>query len=266
VKEIDYEGKLVSKMNDVYTNDGKEDPRLFVMNNNLYLSYNQVILKNQDIPKIDSVKVRYDMLMYDGNSFTSDMTGLQIPFKYNVNSCQEWEKNWIFFENDGTECFVYSFVPFIVVNIHGELIRNQNWMHPMIERKQRERSCVPRYRPDTKWYNMENNSEISFHIRGGCPPVRLEDDLYFFVHTRCMPETLYNMMVIVVDKNLRLKGYSDIFDVKTETPHKILFPMGAVYDMSSSTWYISCGLDDQEQVIIRIQHEFLLGKINYITQ
>jgi hypothetical protein len=75
-----------------------------------------------------------------------------------------------------------------------------------------------------------------------------------------MPHAQYNMIVIVLNDNMDLWGFTEPFE---NDGHRIMYPMGAVMVRDELTWYISCGLNDVDQVIVKLPHELLLQKIIY---
>lgn len=265
IKEINIHGDCIRYLNDVYIDCGKEDPRLFVFNNELYMSYNALVVESNTLK---TVNVMYDKLEFDGNNFaiSNDENCKEKLINYGHNNIYNsiWEKNWIFFQHKGKLCFVYSFLPFLIVDKDNNEIKKQDWRHPMQMTKFIQRSTTTKYRNDRLWFNMFNNTDISFHIRGGCPPVMVNDTYFFFAHTRAMPEVKYNIIVLITDIDLNVLGYSNILDINIDYPHNILFPTGAIYDTKSSTWFISCGLNDCEQVLVRIPHELVMQKIYYL--
>lgn len=258
-KEITISGKIADHTSSkhIYINEFREDPRVFTYDNQLYISYNKVYLCDKGFVK--SVKVFYTKLNKD---LTPDPEELTFPIPTNL-----WEKNWLFFEYNNQLCMIYSIYPLRIYNSSGLVIKDMDWLHPYDKAVQVD-TITKRYlnknisdlKTFTKSSALFYKQGFTFDIRGGAPPVYLDTEgmYYLFAHSREMPGAKYDMIVVVLDSNLNIYGVTNPLKIADK---RIIYPSGALYDKKTSTWYISCGIDDIEQSLISMTHEFLKSKI-----
>jgi hypothetical protein len=259
VKEITTAGKIAdpTSTKHIYINEYKEDPRVFTFKDQLYISYNKVHLDTKGY--VTDVKVFYSRLNKD---LTPDPEELTFPIPTNL-----WEKNWLFFEYNNELCMIYSIYPLRIYNSIGRVIKDMDWIHPYDKAVQADnitRRFLNKNISDLKQFTKASSlfykQGFTFDIRGGAPPVYLEGMYYLFAHSREMPGAKYDMIVVVLDSNLNIYGATNPFKIH-DACVRIVYPAGAIYDRKTSTWYISCGIDDINQSLISMTHEFLKSKI-----
>lgn len=257
-KQITKSGTVTDNpfMKHIYINEYKEDPRIFVYRNQIYISYNKVY--PDEIGCIQSVKVFYSRLNQD---FSPDPEELSFSIPTNP-----WEKNWLFFEYESQLCVIYSIYPLRIYNSNGVVIKDMDWVHKYDKSMQSD-NITKRFlnknirdiKQFTKASSLFYKQGFIFDIRGGAPPVYVDGMYYLFAHSREMPGAKYNMIIVVLDSNLNIYGATNPLDIDVNAD--IVYPSGALYDKKTSTWYISCGVDDIEQYLISMTHEFLKSKI-----
>lgn len=249
---------------DIFHEECNEDPRVFVFNNDLYISYNKVEFADENYNNINKVTVVYRKLnQTSDNPLTADPEELTFP----IAKLNKWEKNWCFFGHNDTLHVAYSLYPLVVFDSTGTCVKRCEWSHPY--------DVYKRFQHNPRIYmNMDMNvlksfrsanelfihQKYEFDIRGGTSLVKYDDKYYAFAHTREMPTAQYKMIVIVLNGNLDLWGFTDPFE---NDGNRIMYPMGVVMVRDELTWYISCGLNDVDQVIVKLPHELLLQKIIY---
>lgn len=257
-KEITVTGKIAdpTASKHIYINEYKEDPRVFTFKDQLYISYNKVHLGDKGY--VTDVKVFYSRLNKD---LTPDPEELTLPIPTNL-----WEKNWLYFQHNDELCMIYSIYPLRVYSSQGHVIKDMDWIHPYDKDVQTDnitKRFINKNMVDLKQFRRASalfyKQGFTFDIRGGAPPVYVEDMYYLFAHSREMPGAKYDMIVVVLDSNLNIYGAT--YPLKIADDKRIIYPSGALYDRKTSTWYISCGIDDIEQSLISMTHEFLKSKI-----
>lgn len=92
-------------------------------------------------------------------------------------------------------------------------------------------------------------------LRGGAPPVRLNDTLWLFVHSH-----LYTTYVITLDAlSYAVTGYTLYAFNLYSGP--VTFVCGAVFDVGDHSWLLSAGLDDVKVELARIPHALVAAAI-----
>lgn len=262
-KHVDKEGKLVPNMpyDHIVIDDFKEDPRLFLLNGALHMSYNKVHV--QEDGKIKNVRVHFSRL--------GDRLRFQEELTHSYIKCMHWEKNWMFFEHHGSPHIFYSLYPYTVIDGGGQIIKVQEWLHPRDKERQIEQFThfhmtrdFRRLMRATSSRDMFYAERWTFDIRGGAAPVLLNGIYYLFAHVREMPGAKYRLLVVLVDAaSLDLLGFTYPLDIGVDEDTRIIYPSGAVYNIFDDTWYISCGVDDKDLVLLKVTNEFLSEKIIY---
>ena len=237
MKEITLDGQVTTNATDLF--DGmstREDPRLFVFDNKLHVSYSKVEYNKN---KIESVKMYYSPVKNPD----------EICIQYGGNNESKWEKNWVFFEHNLDLYFIYSVCPeFTIVRCRDLKEFKQQWRYP--------------YRRLKTFYETYVRPETPICLlRGGTPPVLLNNLYYCFLHTHEKPGVLYRIVVLVFDTNFKLHSYTAPISF---AHYKIIFPSGAVFINKEKLWVISCGVDDKDQVLFKITHEELEKKLIFL--
>jgi predicted GH43/DUF377 family glycosyl hydrolase len=244
---------------------------------------------------IDNVKVFYTKLtnradghvggddgdgVLDGNDSMDGMEddqgeclGFNIgdEIQFPVTNVNIWEKNWGFFEYHEELYMIYSLYPLVIYNSNGSVVRRCHWAHPydiqqkLVHNPRITMNMDVRVLKSFKSANeLFKYQEYEFDIRGGAPPILYDNKYYMFAHSREMPHALYKMIVIVLDQDLKMYGFTYPFD--NEPSERIVYPMGVVMVEDEQTWYISCGVNDVDQVLLKLPHEFLLQKLIYFDE
>ena len=98
-KFVTPDGKLENRIyKSIYIDDYKEDPRVFVYDNQLYISYNRIDLDKNDEDTVKGVKIGYSKLDRDLNVL-EEVTSFPI-------ASNPWEKNWLFFEHHDSKLYI----------------------------------------------------------------------------------------------------------------------------------------------------------------
>lgn len=269
VKKISTNGNVINS-NEAYhlfADDYREDPRAFIYQDTLYISYNVLHFTKQSPPSpISSIKVVYSPLTFNGGRFKTIKT-MNIAYDK-----KDFEKNWLFFDYKGEMCFIYTLYPLEIVDETGNVIKEKTWVHPYDEDARRREKVMPTWQKNirkarnftsgAKWFSTA--PDFGFDIRGGAAPVLYENLYYLFAHSRETPGEIYRMIVIIINMNLDIVGFSYPFDMKEfglSHSERIIYPSGAVLDKKTKTWYVSCGLGDHSQILVKIPHEYLWKKI-----
>lgn len=255
---------------DIYTEeeDGlREDPRVSVINNQMYISFNHVVLDREGIIE------RTIMKHVHMPQLAPPRQDAEIQIYYNNHRI---EKNWLFFEHKGDKVFLYSIYPTLdIADSKGKTVSRFSWKHPY---EKEVNSRMYGVRRDYTTYNtvelfrtMRSMNDIvafvpnTLAIRGGAPPVLVNGTYYAFAHTRETPMNLYMMMVITFDTDLKVTGYTNPIDIRhpsnPSVQPRIIYPAGAIFVQDEAMWYITCGCDDVTQVLVKMEHSHLQGLI-----
>lgn len=129
-------------------NYGREDPRLFIYNSRLHISYTGVV---------GGTRIRHTNVLYARLSNSLQVEQIFFP-RYAQRS--HWEKNWQFFEWDKKLYATYTVAPHKILRIEGE-------------------NATVAYETSTAapW-------NLGTEMRGGASPVKVGDEYYSFFHSR----------------------------------------------------------------------------------
>lgn len=217
----------------------EEDPRVFALKNKLHMSYTKVFLDEQTMKMkmlqiVDTTKQLYRAIdMNDLGAFT---TPVIIPYKGNILGERKLEKNWLFFEHNEKMHVIYSVQPLLIID------------------------------EDMTEIKFDTTLNLPYHVRGGACPVLLGDYYYLFAHTRedVMFTSKYRMIVVLLHKkDLSIAGYSDPINLNISA--RIVFPMGALFVESEQNWYITCGMEDKHQVMVRMSRDEVYNKVKLVN-
>lgn len=260
-KYIDINGNIAKDKpcGDIFSDEPREDPKAIIKNNNLYISYNLVDLVDDEVKGVSVSKI---LLHFYNKKVACD--GEEVNYKLN-----KFEKNWLFINDK----IIYSLYPLKIINEEGSIYNNTEWLHPYDKEKQIYYNQAPILNKNLNAYKFFQSSkslfyitEFHFDIRGGTSPILLDNNYYIFAHSRESPGETYRLIVILLDINLNIKGFTNPFDMNEiglSEEERILYPSGAIFDKSTQTWYVCCGLGDKDQVLLHISNEFLMNKIIY---
>lgn len=128
-------------------NYGREDPRLFIHDDRLHVSF---------IGVVGGLRIRHTNVLY---ARLTDEFAVDQLFHPEIPGRQLWEKNHSYFSHDGDLYAVYSINPHRIIKVSG---REVQWRHETL--------------PAFNWHGGE--------MRGGASPVRVGDEYWSFFHDR----------------------------------------------------------------------------------
>lgn len=205
-----------------FANYGREDPRLFIHNGRLHVSYVGV----EHGPGIFRTNVLYAKLRDD--LVVETVYAPQVPDRHPAR----WEKNWAFFSSQGRLYFIYSINPHVIYRVEGERIV--------------ERFETPNAFPWSGGYQ-----------RGGASPVWHEDRWWHWYHgghdlAGGWPTRRYNVGVYTFEDAPPFRITSSLPDpVYTANPSTrpsdqycdVVFPCGAMFERGR--WVVTNGIHDR---------------------
>lgn len=139
-----------------------EDARLFTVGDSLYIIYND----NEEYHDFGLRRMYYSEIFYDGIQFYVNPECIN---KFEGESADKWEKNWIPFDYEGTMLLAYSILPhkiFFPVFGQGKCETIATTVSPFI------------------WVWG------SGRIYGGTPALKVDDTYLAFFHSSCKVNTL----------------------------------------------------------------------------
>lgn len=213
--------RLISGLTRRESNYGREDPRLFIHNDRLYLAY------------IGVHGVRSDSIWtYQCFARLNDDLTVEQTFAPRAPGRNQWEKNWGFFSHAGELYAVYTVAPHRILRIseHG----TATWAYE-----------AP---TGIRWLGGE--------LRGGAPPVLMGDEYWHFIHDRIEVDGLR-----IYRTGLYTFSASPPFEPRRYIPNPILvadpqtkpsdqyaavlFTCGALFDEANDHWKLSSGIHDR---------------------
>lgn len=230
-KTINLYGDMLTISKNIFNDGSREDPRVFIIDDNLYISYSFLYFYPDN--RIKAIKIKYCQL---SNFKPYDEIHLDIGNNsiHKIHKKSFYEKNWLFGQLNGIRYLIYTLFPLVIYDLgKKEEIINCNWLHRL---------------------------KHKFNIRAGAPGVIVDNKLWIWGHTHeDIPDSNYYPILIVLDKNLKMYAYTDpiIIDKKI----RIIYPVGAVFLENEMKWIISCGYEDREQILIHIQHQTILNNL-----
>lgn len=199
-------------------NVSKEDPRVFCCGKRLMVTYSHVVDK-----RIRNMRIHIQGVVCDASK-------VEFPkihdLEFDLNCRAPLQKNWTFFEDCGVILLLYNVMPleiFIWKNTDLSTEVTMQKCYPLIER------------------TWQHPLKPGLRLRGGCPPIRVDNFLYVFTHSidyevYCMKVDPTIFHVIGVSKEAILPNRGNKKDIH--------FPCGAIYDENDETFYVSLGIDD----------------------
>ena len=208
----------------------REDPRFFIWDDQLYLSYTVLSVIDYVQPTY-RVSQRTAFSRFDSNF--NDEVFLDIGNNRHVSPDKfRWEKNWVFFESgdSGTKYVIYSISPrFVVFDVSDRLL-------------------------PTLVQNYSVATDPVQELRGGSSPILLNGTYYMFVHT-----SAYDMYCVTFTPSLLIKTIALV-----PTSYRA-FACGAVFDAQHRSWVVSLGswhsghlMTDMFATFLRFSHDHLL--------
>jgi hypothetical protein len=203
---------------------GIEDIRLFIFNNDIYFIGS---FYNSDNDKIQIVSNKYDI--------ETDYEPIIITptFKTNFN----WEKNWVFFNNNNELNIIYKWYPIYICSINYET---------------KELNLL-RYITDLPIIFKE--------FRGSTNGLEYDNKIWFIVHqSRKVTEGVTNYMhnFVVFNKNMNLLGYSKEFNFENSV---VEFCLGMT--LYNNNFIITYSALDCSSKIVVFSPEYINSLIDY---
>lgn len=265
------------------TDDYKEDPRcVMVSSQQLLLSFNEVTFEDDET--ISRVRVKYCTVEPDGATGSIVLSNLSTMSqlshglrkssgKSDSSDCiqlAKWEKNWMILSRDESQeqHTIYTIYPqLVVVDSIGRIIHRHQWLHPQYISSYVTNPMIFHWKNARSFRGMRYTQKLPFsthppiEIRGGAHPVYYDEHWWLFAHTRENTGNTYQMIVVVLTPSLTVKACSNPIKVPGYEDARIIYPMGAVFNRTVNKWYVSCGLNDIDQLILAIPHEWLKSQL-----
>lgn len=206
-----------------------EDPRLFLYRDKLYLAYNGA--------------------SYSPSSFRQHIVNIstgQPGSVYGLERYNATDKNWMYFERDGSLYAIYSIDPHVVVRIDGDKIeevgRTENFLSKNIW-----------------WYGEPRG--------GSCPWYIGNDEFLTFFQSHYVPAGFYRRVYVMGAYVFSAKppfGIKRITKMPLIAPqstdttmHAVVFPGGAVF--KDDKWVVPFGYNDLESRVAVFSRECVDG-------
>lgn len=249
----------------VTQNDTKEDPRFFMYKGQLMMSYNKIIFAHTTTTNESEHNNPIDKVVVEACSLSSSFAmglPMNIPVEFPLAN---WEKNWLFFEHEGELCIIYNLYPeLVILNSFGKVLKREKWDHPCGANKwarfmSRNLKTFQKFCKVADLFHTPTDS--AFEVRGGAHPVFLDGKYYMFAHTREHDGKFYRMVCVVMDGTLSVCGTTKPLLIPGYQNARIVYPVGAIFDTAKNIWYISCGLNDVQQLLVTFEHSWLLKQM-----
>jgi hypothetical protein len=206
---------------------GIEDVRLFVHDNAIYYIGSYCDEQDQRIKIVSGI--------YDIND-TKLIPNIITPSFHTNNN---WEKNWVFFNNNGDLNIIYKWKPLYICKINY----------------------------DTKKLDLLNiNDKVPafFNMfRGSTNGVDYDNKIWFIVHysKKIKDKNYYLHVFIVFDKQMNLLGYSNPFKFKNCI---IEYCIGMTINKKTNNFIITYSLLDRSTNLIVLSSSFINSLITYL--
>jgi predicted GH43/DUF377 family glycosyl hydrolase len=196
------DGKVISDFELICENG--EDPRTFTYNDERYISYSKLYTINNKLhfTKISIMNLKSKKEIY-----------------LDLNYLNNWEKNWIFFQNRDELHMIYNITPLEIYKVN-------------LKRK-------------TQKLIFTMDMKLKIKLRGGTNVIKIGDYNYTFLHS--LDYNIYGMKF--------LDDYSDIKISKkvVNKKEKIYFPTGLLFE--NNNFEIFMGVDDKYISKLKISFE-----------
>ena len=240
----------------VFTSSMREDPRLFVIDGILHISYTlwgtadakdgvacfecgNIAFRHVENHLVWQ-RMALGTLAQDGSLVAKDLMP-DVGNNLNRSVFSSWEKNWGFFERGDELFLLYSIHPFVIYSVDkryfkGERVVELHWELP----------------------------NGVYTIRGGSTPVLVGGTWYTFVHSAspwppagAKRRPRYSIYVLsFADSTFGLLKLTPTPLVMKNKPH-IFFPSGALYVKEEETWLVSIGVDDSFIALMKVSMEYI---------
>lgn len=228
-----------------------EDPRAFIFEKKLFLSFSVRSINFKNFTAISSLNDNLDASStyiprfgknYKNVAASSDIRPLQIDFPKVVKT---WEKNWQFFENQKKLYFSYKINPHVVVC----------WDLSSKKIIKKYKSFIA---PECWRYG---------DLRGGTPPIKFGNEYFSFFHSVIEEKKLKRYLIgaysFSADPPFSIRRiskspiyYAEKSEIIGQKRKSVVFPCGAF--LKDGLWNISYGENDRAIKILRLNHEWLL--------
>ena len=206
---------------------GVEDVRFFVHDNAIYYIGSYCDEMDQRIKIVSGI--------YDIND-TKLIPNIITPSFHTNNN---WEKNWVFFNNNGDLNIIYKWKPLYICKINY----------------------------DTKkldLLNTNDNVPAFFNMfRGSTNGIDYDNKIWFIVHysKKINDKNCYLHVFVVFDKQMNLLGYSNPFKFKNCI---IEYCIGMTINKNTNNFIITYSLLDRSSNLIVLSHSFINSLIIYL--
>jgi hypothetical protein len=206
---------------------GVEDVRFFVHDNAIYYIGSYCDEMDQRIKIVSGT--------YDIND-TKLIPNIITPSFHTNNN---WEKNWVFFNNNGDLNIIYKWKPLYICKINY----------------------------DTKkldLLNTNDNVPAFFNMfRGSTNGIEYDNKIWFIVHysKKINDKNCYLHAFVVFDKQMNLLGYSNPFKFKNCI---IEYCIGMEMNKNTNNFIITYSLLDRRSNLIVLSHAFINSLIKYL--
>lgn len=216
-----------------------EDPRFFIYNNNIYLSY-VYWMNNNNITYIDWKTT--DICIYQKNIILNfDENNIKLycdkkdektpPFGNNLLTKNGKEKNWIYFEYNNELYILYSIIPFILLkyNIH-----------------------------DNTCSTVIHKTILSNIIIRNSTPIFFDHKLKkFIMYLHCTDYNIFECIFDIINLKININYepvFSSVYIYNNVVKNGILFPCGLIYDEYTDNDILSLGVNDLKLGILTHKH------------
>jgi hypothetical protein len=214
----------------------REDPRLFSVRDGLGVSYSVVCAYDRGTIGYKIWQRQGYMLLDRG--LTPLVTDVFVPINRNLGfpTAPHYEKNWGFFSVASHLFVLYSVQPFVVYNV----------------------TTAPVKLTDVEW----SLGSVDVSMRGGAPPVLVDDHWYAFVHTHNVRYSTF----VVQFSNFDFQPIAVSMAPVMLTSSDLVFACGALFVTVERAWYVSLGVDDRFMQIVKISHANILSLLVPISR
>jgi hypothetical protein len=206
---------------------GIEDIRLFNFKDEIYFIGSLYNPKNN---KVEIVSNKYTL----GQNYNTII--IKPTFKTEFN----WEKNWVFFNNNNELNVIYKWDPIYICKIDYD---------------KKELNLIR---------SIEKLPSIFSKFRGSTNGIEYNDKIWFIVHQQNtviddIKSYLHNF--VVFDKNMNLLGYSEAFNFENKL---VEFCVGMEFDDNSKNFIITYSTLDSTTNLAVFSPDFINSLITYI--
>jgi hypothetical protein len=187
----------------------REDPRFFIYENRLFLSYSL----------LDDPKEKVYVAVSELSDSLDVIREIVPPFGNNLSEqTSAWEKNWVFFEQDKRLFCIYYPSPLIILEFNPETFKVINIIR-------------------NNYYENINCNKV---FLSNTPPVFLDNKWHFFAHGPYE----YNIYQLCFDKDFKMTNIS-LKPIYTKSENTVYYPCNAILDNIRKQWMLFGGWADR---------------------